>query len=114
HGDRARQVRFVTGHTKQDGFEAADLPRRGTLVVYMGIKALAQIAKKLIRIGWDPRTPAATVQWATTPKQRTVRGTLATIPALAAKITAPAVTIIGEVVDLERRLRWFEKKPLFG
>jgi uroporphyrinogen III methyltransferase/synthase len=32
----------------------------------------------------------------------------------AAKLDAPAVTIIGDVVDLERRLRWFEKKPLFG
>jgi uroporphyrinogen III methyltransferase/synthase len=114
HRDRASQVTFVTGHTKDDGFEAADLPRRGTLVVYMGIKALADISKKLIRTGWDPKTPAATVQWATTPRQRTVRGTLATIPALAAKISAPAVTIIGRVVDLERRLRWFEKKPLFG
>jgi len=114
HRDRASQVTFVTGHTKEDGFEAADLPRRGTLVVYMGVKALDQIAKKLIRIGWNPRTPAATIQWATTPKQRTVRGTLSTIATLASKITAPAVTIIGQVVDLERRLRWFEKKPLFG
>lgn len=114
HRDRASQVTFVTGHTKEDGFNAADLPRRGTLVVYMGIKTLAQIAQKLIKVGWDPKTPAATVQWATTPKQRTVRGTLATIATLASKVTAPAVTIIGQVVDLERRLRWFEKKPLFG
>lgn len=114
HRDRASQVTFVTGHTKEDGFNAADLPRRGTLVVYMGIKTLPQIAKKLVQVGWSPMTPAATVQWATTPKQRTVRGTLATIATLAAKVTAPAVTIIGPVVDLERRLRWFEKKPLFG
>jgi uroporphyrinogen III methyltransferase/synthase len=114
HRDRASQVTFVTGQTKHDGFEAADLPRRGTLVVYMGIKALAQITKKLVRIGWNPRTPAATIQWATTPRQRTVRGTLATIATLASRISAPAVTIIGQVVDLERRLRWFEKKPLFG
>lgn len=114
HRDRASQVTFVTGQTKDGEFEAADLPRRGTLVVYMGIKSLAKIAQKLIRIGWDPRTPAATIQWATTPKQRTVRGTLETIAKLASKINAPAVTIIGKVVDLERRLRWFEKKPLFG
>jgi uroporphyrinogen III methyltransferase/synthase len=114
HRDRASQVTFVTGHTKDDGFEAADLPRRGTLVVYMGIKSLPKIADKLVRIGWDPATPAATIQWATTPRQRTVRGTLSTIAKLASKINAPAVTIIGKVVDLERRLRWFEKKPLFG
>ena len=114
HRDRASQVTFVTGQTKGGDFEAADLPRRGTLVVYMGLKSLDQIAKKLIKVGWDPKTPAATIQWATTPRQRTVRGTLATIATLASKINAPAVTIIGKVVDLERRLRWFEKKPLFG
>lgn len=114
HRDRASQVTFVTGHTKSGEFEAADLPRRGTLVLYMGLKSLAKIAQKLVRLGWDPRTPVATIQWATTPRQRTVRGTLATIATTTAKIEAPAVTIIGKVVDLERRLRWFEKKPLFG
>jgi uroporphyrinogen III methyltransferase/synthase len=114
HRDKASQVTFVTGQTQDGELDPADLPRRGTLVVYMGIKALANIAKKLIRKGWSPRTPAATIQWATTPKQRTVRGTLATIATLASKVSAPAVTIIGDVVDLERRLRWYEKKPLFG
>lgn len=114
HREKASQVTFVTGQTRDGELDPADLPRRGTLVVYMGTKALGNIAKKLIRKGWSPRTPAATIQWATTPKQRTVRGTLSTIATLAARITAPAVTIIGGVVDLERRLRWFEKKPLFG
>lgn len=114
HRDRSSQVTFVTGSTKDGGFEAADLPRRGTLVVYMGQKSLAQVASKLVAVGWDPRTPTATVRWATTPRQRTVRATLATLAARAARMEAPAVTIIGRVVDLERRLRWFEKKPLFG
>jgi uroporphyrinogen III methyltransferase/synthase len=114
HRDRASQVTFVTGHTKEGGFDAADLPRRGTLVVYMGLKSLPTISKKLIRLGWDPRTPAATIQWATTPRQRTVRATLATIAERAATLSAPAVTIIGWVVELEKRLRWFERKPLFG
>ncbi|HXX92290.1 MAG TPA: uroporphyrinogen-III C-methyltransferase, partial [Planctomycetota bacterium] len=113
HRDRASQVTFVTGNTKDGSFDAADLPRRGTLVVYMGQKSLAAIAEKLIDLGWSPDTPAATVQWATTPRQRTVRGTLGSI-AEKASFQAPAVTIIGRVVDLERRLRWFEKKPLFG
>lgn len=114
HRDRASQVTFVTGNTKENGFNAEDLPRRGTLVVYMGLKTLAALARKLIRMGWDPRTPAATVMWATTPRQKTVRGTLATLAEAARKLSAPAVTIVGRVVDLESRLRWFEKKPLFG
>ena len=114
HRDRASQVTFVTGHTKDGDFEAADLPRRGTLVVYMGHKALRKVAKKLIALGWDPRTPAAAVSRATTPRQRTRRATLATIAERAEGLEPPSVTIIGKVVDLERRLRWFEKKPLFG
>lgn len=114
HRDRASQVTFVTGQTRKGTFEAADLPRRGTLVIYMGLKALPDIARKLVRIGWDPRTPAATVEWATTPRQRTVRGTLADIAAKTARLASPAVTIIGRVVELEKHLRWFEKKPLFG
>lgn len=114
HRDRASQVTFVTGQTQQGELDAADLPRRGTLVVYMGIKSLGKITRKLIRLGWNPRTPAATVRWATTPRQRTVRATLSTIAREAERLGAPAVTIIGRVVDLQRRLRWFEKKPLFG
>jgi uroporphyrinogen III methyltransferase/synthase len=114
HRDKASQVTFVTGQTQDGDFDPADLPRGGTLVIYMGQKALGKIAKKLIRKGWKPQTPAATVQWATTPRQRTVRGTLLNIAGLTSKISAPAVTIIGKVVDLERRLRWFEKKPFYG
>jgi len=114
HRDKASHVTFVTGQTQGGEVDVADLPRGGTLVVYMGLKALGSIAKKLIRRGWSPTTPAATIQWATTPRQKTIRGTLATIETLASKMTPPAVTIIGGVVDLERRLRWYEKKPLFG
>ncbi len=114
HRDSASQVTFVTGHTKEGGFRAEDLPRRGTIVLYMGLKALPAIAQQLIRTGWDPQTPAAAIQWATTPRQRTIRATLATLSTRASRMSPPVVTIIGRTVDLERRLRWFEKKPLFG
>lgn len=114
HRERASQVTFVTGHTREGGFEADDLPRRGTVVIYMGQKSLGPIAKALIARGWKPSTPAATISEATTPRQRTVRATLATIAGKASKMAAPAVTIVGKVVDLERRLRWYEKKPLYG
>ena len=114
HRDRASQVTFVTGQNKDGTFHAEDLPRRGTLVVYMGQRAVTRIARELIRAGWARRTPTATISWATTPRQRTVRATLATVGGKTSRLKAPAVTIIGRVVDLERRLRWFEKKPLFG
>jgi uroporphyrinogen III methyltransferase/synthase len=45
-----------------------------------------------------------------------VSGTLATIAALAAKekIVPPALTIVGDVVKLRKKLNWFEQRPLFG
>jgi uroporphyrinogen III methyltransferase/synthase len=114
HRDRASQVTFVTGHTREGGIRAEDLPRRGTLVVYMGQGSLGGIAERLVSLGWPASTPTATIRWATTPRQRTVRATLATLGDRATRLEAPALTIIGRVVDLERRLRWYEKKPLFG
>jgi siroheme synthase len=56
----------------------------------------------VVEAGRDPHEPAAVVQWATTPEQRTVAGTLATLPDLAARegIGAPATLVIGPVVEV--------------
>jgi len=82
----------------------------------MGVGQLAQIAERLIAGGRDPATPAAVIEWGTLPRQRTVVATLAGIAAKAAEanITPPAVAVVGEVVRLRERLRWFDTKPLFG
>jgi len=62
------------------------------------------------------QTPVAIIHRGTTGRQKTVTGTLATIAALAAKekIVPPALTVIGDVVKLRRKLNWFENRPLFG
>jgi uroporphyrinogen III methyltransferase/synthase len=56
------------------------------------------------------------IRWGTTPEQRTVTGTLADIGSLVeeARITPPAITVVGEVVRLRETLSWFEDRPLFG
>ena len=58
-----------------------------------------------------PATPVAMVRWGTTGRQQSIAGTLADIAELAAakNFSAPAVTVIGEVVKLRARLRWFEQ-----
>jgi uroporphyrinogen III methyltransferase/synthase len=63
-----------------------------------------------------PETPVAIIQFGTWGRQKTVSGTLATIATLAAaeKISPPALTIIGDVVNLRRKLNWAENRPLFG
>ncbi len=88
----------------------------GTLVFLMGMGNLPAISKKLIAHGRDPQTPVALIRWGTRPEQRTLTGDLANIAALAreADFKNPAIIVVGEVVKLRERLRWFEDKPLFG
>jgi uroporphyrin-III C-methyltransferase len=83
-----------------------------TLVLLMGVAHLAQITAALIDAGMNPLTPAACIEWGTTPQQRVIDSALADVPDLAraANIEAPTVVVIGEVVALRRRgLDWFAK-----
>ncbi|MCJ7510325.1 MAG: uroporphyrinogen-III C-methyltransferase, partial [Dehalococcoidia bacterium] len=121
HRDHTSTFAVVTGHedpTKADS--SIDWPKLatgvGTLVFLMGIGNLSKIVAKLIEHGRDDRTPVAIVQQGTEAHQKTVTGTLADIveKAREADIKPPAVTIVGEVVRLREKLRWFDTKPLFG
>ena len=131
HRDAASSFAVITGHERDDRGEAgkrtagnAEGRRRwdriawaaDTLVFLMGVEALGEITARLIENGRDPETPVALVQWGTWTRQRVVTGTLATIVGIVreAKITAPAVTVIGEVVRWRESLRWFDVGPLFG
>ncbi|MCC7548325.1 MAG: uroporphyrinogen-III C-methyltransferase [Burkholderiales bacterium] len=112
HRDHAHACVFVTGHLK-DGSVDLDWPalaRPGqTVVVYMGMGALPEICRQLVRHGLPHDTPAAVVRHATTRRQKVVSGSLETLPHLAhaAQLTAPALIVIGEVVKLRRKLSWF-------
>ena len=88
----------------------------GTLIVLMGLRNIKAIAATLMAHGRSPDTPAAIVSRGTTGKQQTVVGTLDTIAGLASRadVRPPAVTVIGEVVNLREQLDWFEQRPLFG
>ena len=121
HRDYASSVAFVTGHSASF---APDSPigwerlatAVDTLVVYMGIGHLRQIAEQLTKHGRSPETPVALVHWGTTPQQKTLEGTLANISERAetANFRNPAVIVIGAVNRLRERLRWYDSKPLFG
>jgi siroheme synthase len=76
----------------------------------MGVAALPALARELIAHGLPADMPAAAIERGTTPEQRVICGTLATLPELAAAegLKPPALTIVGEVVKLHRRLAWFE------
>ena len=83
---------------------------------YMGLHRLPSIAQSLISAGKAAETPTCVVSRATTPRQRTVLGTLAEISTLAkaADLHAPSLVIVGECVRLREQTQWFEQRPLFG
>lgn len=125
HRDYASSMAFITGHERADGAppqgkEGIDWGKLssgiGTLVFFMGVKNLPEIAARLMEHGRSPQTPVAVIRWGTTPEQRTVTGTLADIvdKVREAGLKPPAVIVVGDVVRLRESLNWFETKPLFG
>ncbi len=121
HRNVSASLGIVTGHEaagKADSDIKWDKISTGldTLVFLMGVENLANIVRELIDNGRPADTPVAVVQWGTHPAQRTVTGTLTDIVDVVQRsgITAPAVTIVGEVVNLRQTIAWFEKRPLFG
>lgn len=121
HRGVASSFAVVTGHEDPSKDQTAiNWPHLATavdtLVFLMGAKTLPDIVEKLVANGRPAITPVAVIRWGTTPEQRTVTGTLADIVdrVREAGITAPAITVVGEVVRLRETLSWFEDRPLFA
>jgi uroporphyrinogen III methyltransferase/synthase len=135
HRDFNSSFTLITGHEKEQEYQdpaavarATEMPAGASdldysalaklpcLAFYMGAKSLPRICKRLIDHGMAASMPAAIIERGTTPRQRTIVGTVETLPALAeaAKIGPPALTIIGRVVELRQSMSWFESRPFFG
>jgi uroporphyrinogen III methyltransferase / synthase len=117
----ASGVAFVTGHEDPAKADSAIDWRAlaafpGTLVFYMGVRGLADIAERLVAGGRPPEEPVAVIERGTLPGQRTLLATLADVGARARQegIRAPAVTLVGAVAGLRERLAWLERRPLHG
>jgi uroporphyrinogen III methyltransferase/synthase len=121
HRKLTATLAFVTGHEDPHKVESSidweSLARGiGTLVFFMGVKNLPDITQKLIANGKSPDTPVALIRWGTTPGQKTVTGNLDNISERVkeAGLKAPAIIVVGKVVDLRNTLKWFETRPLLG
>lgn len=103
HRDCAQGVTFITGHTRIGGaVNWAALAASGTtLVIYMGMARLADIAAQLQDAGMPAHTPAAVIEHGTLPSQRSLITTLAALPQQVVRhgFGSPAVIVIGEVVN---------------
>lgn len=122
HRDFANAFEVITGHRRADSAAGDDVnfpeynPDR-TFVFLMGIKNLPHIAESLLhKKNFPPDTPVALISWGTRPEQRVVTGTLSNIVDIARHHTVrpPSIIVIGAVVSLRPKLRWFDTLPLFG
>ncbi len=113
HRDYAQACLFITGHLKNGVLDldwAAMARPQQTVVIYMGLVGLEQICQQLMAHGVAPDMPAAVIQQGTTQHQRVVSANLSDLASqvAAAKMKAPCLTIIGQVVQLREKLNWFE------
>jgi len=121
HRHLTTTVTFVTGHedpgkgdTDTDWTALARVG--GTLVLYMGVRRLAEITTALIAGGMHADTPVGVIEWGTYPTQRTVIATLGTIVERVTEegVSAPAITVVGDVVRVRDEIAWFDRRPLHG
>ena len=103
----------ITGHEALKSLPSVDWESLATavdtLVVVMGLTNLPAIVTKLMAHGRMPETPIALIRWGTTEKQQTVTGTLADIVDKASLLKPPVLAVIGDVVKLRDKIRWFDE-----
>lgn len=106
HRDHSSSVAFVAGRRADgksgDPFAPDRIREGGTLVVYMGVSRVGDIAGELIESGIPPRTPFAVVENGSRPGQRIFRGVLADLPDIAgnAQLRSPALLFVGRSVNI--------------
>lgn len=110
----AASVAFITGHCAGSNPLALDWEAlaRGvdTLVFLMGVSSLPMIVAALTEAGRSADTPVAVIERGTLPEQRVVIGTLKTIADRAVEVQPPSIIIVGEVVELQETLSWFQNQ----
>jgi uroporphyrinogen III methyltransferase/synthase len=111
HRDYTSNLAIVTGHRKQE--KLIEIPKAGTVIFMMGVANIAKIIDSLLNAGWPANTKIAAVENGTRYNQRLIIGSLENFVQIAQKqkLTAPAVFIVGRVVELHEKLNWFAKKP---
>ncbi|WP_216829509.1 uroporphyrinogen-III C-methyltransferase [Alkalihalobacterium elongatum] len=121
HREYGGTFAVVTGHDKsilgQPLIDWASLAKGiDTIAFYMGVSNINHIANQLMKNGRSPQTPVILIQWGTYGRQKTLQGTLESIgdKVEKTKFQNPAITLVGDIVSLREKMKWFEMKPLIG
>jgi len=117
HRNISSSVTFVTGHESVRKYRPkvnwrAIAQGSETIVIYMGVHNLPHIIPQLKTAGLSGETPIALVRWGTLPEQEDLIGTLDSILQQMEDedFSAPAVAVIGKVVDLHAVLYYCRPK----
>ncbi|MDQ7069859.1 MAG: siroheme synthase CysG [Rhodobacterales bacterium] len=116
HRDYAQSCHFITAHGR-DGVLDLDwdvlLRPNQTVAIYMGLSSLRFMTEEFQRRGVNPETPAAIIDNGTRPNQRVLTGTIGDLyeKAMAEEFKGPSIIIIGGVVKLRDKLKWFTEDP---
>ena len=119
HRDYSQACIFVTGHLR-DGTVNLNWEmlahEKQTLVFYMGMHGSKIICEELIKHGLKKTTPAALIVKGTTTDQKVIIGDLSSMPKIIQenKIIPPTLLIIGDVVKLHNKLKWFDPFEMHG
>ena len=122
-------VAFITGHEAilddDESLSSTDFSKSRldweamakafpVMVLYMTMKNIDPITKRLMAAGRCPDTPIAFIRWATTPRQQTLISTLAKAVEDVANynLQSPAIVVVGEVVRLRQVMAWFPDEML--
>ncbi|MDP9067524.1 MAG: uroporphyrinogen-III C-methyltransferase [Actinomycetota bacterium] len=121
HGGVSSSFAVLTGHetSPRPGSAerfAAVAAGAETLVLLMGAASLEETSRRLIEAGRARDEPVAMIERGSTPRQRTIVATVATMAEAARRerVQAPVTTVIGRVVAMRDGIAWFEQRPLFG
>ncbi|WP_299775001.1 uroporphyrinogen-III C-methyltransferase [uncultured Pseudoteredinibacter sp.] len=109
HRDCAQSLTFVTAQRKQDGSPVdwkALAQQRGTLVFYMGLSKVTEIAEQLIRAGMPKETAMAIVDNGSLAQQKVICSTLGGMESdmQHQELLGPAVILVGEVVNKRQQV----------
>ena len=112
HRDYAQSCIFVTGHLKKGKLELdweKLIQENQTIVFYMGVVSIDIICEQLIKHGLSELTPCALIQQGTTNTQKEYISILKDMPTVVKtkKPKAPTIFIIGGVVTLRDKLKWY-------
>jgi uroporphyrinogen III methyltransferase / synthase len=107
----AASFAVLTGH-REVAFQDCPCPSpvADTLVFLMAVENLGKIVSSMLEAGHPPETPVALIRWGTTPEQETMVATLGDIVERGRELEPPAILVVGEVVTLRDKLRWFEER----